>query len=119
VITGAGKLKAKYVIHAVGPRYRGNAEDAELLESAYRESMRLAAEAGCQSVAFPSISTGAYGYPLGEAAPIALRTVWEALEEPSSVKRARFVLFDEATLGVFEAASRQLHRARARSKAPR
>src|SRR5262249_40615154 len=87
VITSGGKLKAKDVIHAVGPRYRARVEDAQLLESAYLESMRLASEAGCESVAFPSISTGAYGYPVQEAAPIALKAVSQALQQPSSVKR--------------------------------
>lgn len=105
VITGAGNLAAKYVIHAVGPVYSdGGHGEATLLASAYRESMRLAAEAGCQSVAFPSISTGAYRYPLPLAAPIAVATVREMLTAGSPVARVRFVLFDERTLAAYERA---------------
>ncbi len=109
VITGAGKLKARYVVHAVGPRYgRDPAKEAELLASAHRESLRLAAEAGCESIAFPAISTGAYGYPLEEAAPIALAAVRDALANHPSIKRVRFVLFDGETARVFEEALNDL-----------
>ncbi len=105
VITGAGNLKAKYVIHAVGPRYgRDPAREAELLASAYREAIRLAAEAGCTSIAFPAISTGAYGYPLDEAASIAIRTTRSALEQAPTIRRVRFVLFDQQALRAFERA---------------
>lgn len=105
VITGAGNLKAKYVIHAVGPRYgRDPAREAELLASAYREAIRLAAEAGCTSIAFPAISTGAYGYPLDEAASIAIRTTRSALEQAPIIRRVRFVLFDQEALRAFERA---------------
>jgi len=105
VITGAGKLKAKFVIHAVGPRYGHDpAREAELLASAHRESIRLAVEAGCTSIAFPAISTGAYGYPLQEAASIAIRTVRSALEHAPTIRRVRFVLFDQEALRVFERA---------------
>jgi O-acetyl-ADP-ribose deacetylase (regulator of RNase III) len=105
VITGAGRLKARQVVHAVGPRYgRDRDKEAELLASAHRESLRLAAEVACESIAFPAISTGAYGYPLDEAAPIALRTVRDALANHSCIKRVRFVLFDDASLRAFEQA---------------
>ena len=109
VITGGGKLKARYVIHAVGPRYgRNPPKEAELLESACRESIRLAAENGCTSLAFPAISTGAYGYPLEEAAPVALRAVREALANAPSIRLVRFVLFGDEALRAFEKALDEL-----------
>ena len=105
VITGGGKLKARYVIHAVGPRYgRNPAKEAKLLESVHRESIRLAAENRCTSVAFPAISTGAYGYPLEEAAPVALRAVRDALAAAPSIRLVRFVLFGDEALRAFERA---------------
>ncbi|HME91643.1 MAG TPA: O-acetyl-ADP-ribose deacetylase [Myxococcaceae bacterium] len=105
VITGAGKLKARHVIHAVGPRFgRHSGKDADLLASAYRESLRLAADAGCVSVAFPAISTGAYGYPLEDAARVSIGVVRESLRTPTSIKRVRFVLFDDEALRAFERA---------------
>jgi O-acetyl-ADP-ribose deacetylase (regulator of RNase III) len=97
VITGGGNLKAKFILHAVGPRYRGRPEDAELLASAYRSCLALCGEHGIHSVAFPSISTGIYGYPLEEAAPIALRTVADHLRSNSLPELVRFILFDELT----------------------
>ena len=109
VITGGGKLKARYVIHAVGPRYgRNPAKEAELLKSAHRESIRLAAESGCTSVAFPAISTGAYGYPLEEAAPVAMRAVRDALANAPSIRLVRFVLFGDEALRAFEKALDEL-----------
>ncbi len=110
VITGAGDLKAKYVIHAVGPIYRGGTHgEAEKLASAYRVSLELASQHDCQSVAFPSISTGAYGYPVDEAARVALSTVIDFLRtsdrKPSLV---RFVLFDRRTYEAYEDALRKL-----------
>jgi O-acetyl-ADP-ribose deacetylase (regulator of RNase III) len=102
VITGAGRLPAKFVIHTVGPRYRdGSRGEAKLLARAYRESLRLADEHGIQSLSFPSISTGAYGYPLQEAATIAVATIVEAIQSTSHVTQVRFVLFDSATLGAY------------------
>src|SRR5262245_6408163 len=76
-ITKGYRLKARYIIHTVGPIYHSRPRDAELLASAYHSSLELAAQHGIRTIAFPSISTGAYGYPLGEAAPIALHTVAE------------------------------------------
>lgn len=102
VLTGGGDLKAKYVIHAVGPVYSGEAKDAELLSSAYRRSLEICSERGIQSVSFPSIGTGAYRYPAGEAAHIAVTTVRNYLEKHSEIKSARFVLFDDATLEIYK-----------------
>jgi len=96
-ITTGGRLKARHVIHAVGPIYgREDAERAaELLASAYRRSLELAAQHGLTSVAFPSISTGAYGYPMEEAAPVALRTAIDFLTQQGEggIRLVRFVLY--------------------------
>src|SRR5262249_31836891 len=105
VITGAGRLNARFVIHAVGPRYgRDLHKEAELLASAHRESLRLATENGCASIAFPAISTGAYGYPLEEAAPVALRAVKDFLAAGSNLLLVRFVLFNDAAHQTFAVA---------------
>lgn len=105
VITGAGNLKAKYVIHAVGPRWKGGGHcEADLLASVYRKSLELAREHQCRTVAFPAISAGIYGYPLNEAAEIALETVSQYLHEFPAFEQVRFVLFDEKTLQVFQEA---------------
>src|SRR5208282_1325407 len=98
VITTGGRLPAKYVIHTVGPVYRGGQRhEAEILASCYRASIRIADDHGIQSLAFPSISTGAFGYPVYEAAEIAVRSVVEALSRCTDAKHVRFVLFDIAT----------------------
>ena len=105
VITTGGNLKARYVIHTVGPVWRGgNSGEAELLARAYRESLKLAATNQLASVSFPSISTGAYGYPVAPAARIALSTVATFLKETSSVKEVTFVLFDSRTFDAYSAA---------------
>ncbi len=104
VMTGAGALKAKYVIHAVGPRYGGRPEDAELLASAYSTSLELCLEHKIRSIAFPSVSTGIYGYPLRSAAPIAVKTVAQFLKSHPEIERVRFVLFDAKTLAAYQAA---------------
>ncbi len=102
VATGAGRLKAKYVIHAVGPIYRGGDRgEPELLSSAYRRSLEVAKEKGCTSIAFPSISTGAYGYPVEEASRIALKTVIEFIEREDWFELVRFVLFTDDDLKVY------------------
>lgn len=94
VITTGGNLKAKYVIHTVGPIYQGGTKgEARLLASAYRESLKLAHKNGIRSVAFPSLSTGAYGYPLEEAARIAVKTVADYVRENLVFDRVGFVLF--------------------------
>lgn len=109
VVTGAGELPAESVIHAVGPRWKdGEQGEPDDLRSAYRESMARAAEIGAESVAFPSLSTGAYGYPLEEAAPLALKTVRDSLADGDTVRVARFVLFDEATLRAYREAGDEL-----------
>lgn len=103
VITTGGNLKAKYVIHTVGPIYRdGTSGEAELLASAYRNSLKIAAEKGIQSISFPSISTGAYGYPIKEAARIALQTVIDFIKTHKSPALVRFVLFSDRELKVYE-----------------
>jgi len=99
VITTGGNLKAKYVLHTVGPIWHGGSRDeAKLLESAYHECLKMATENNLSSVSFPSISTGVYGYPVNEAARIALKTVISFLKEQStSVREVVFVLFDSRT----------------------
>ncbi|HEX7364020.1 MAG TPA: O-acetyl-ADP-ribose deacetylase [Dehalococcoidia bacterium] len=96
VLTSGGNLRARYVIHTVGPVWHGgNRGEAELLASAYNESLKLAAEHKLKSVAFPSISTGAYGYPVPEAAEVALSTVTSFLQDEStSLEKIIFVLYD-------------------------
>ncbi len=108
VITGGGNLKAKYVIHAVGPRYSGSPKDAALLSSAYRESLELCSQRNISSVAFPSINTGVYGYPVEEASRIALSMVIDYLEKRQDIKLIRFVLFDSRTYQAYAAALKQL-----------
>lgn len=108
-ITTGGRLQAKWVIHTVGPVFRdGQHGEAELLASAYRNSLRLASEKGIKTLAFPSISTGAYGYPMAEAARIALRTAIEYLEHHPEIALVRFVLFGEAALRTYEEALERL-----------
>lgn len=109
VISGAGNLPAKHVIHAVGPVYRdGRHGEPELLAGAYRRSLAVAADNGCRSVSFPSLSTGAYGYPYDEAAPIALRTVAEFLQGNPGLDLVRFVLFDQQASDEFARAGADL-----------
>ncbi len=101
--TGAGRLRARYVVHTVGPVWRGGGEgEPELLASCYRRSLEVAAALGCRTVAFPAISTGVYGYPLELAARVAIAAVCEALAPP--VELARFVLFSEMHLEAFRRA---------------
>jgi O-acetyl-ADP-ribose deacetylase (regulator of RNase III) len=113
VITVAGELPARWVIHAVGPRWRGGgAGEPELLAGAYRSSLQQAREVGARSITFPAISCGIYGYPLDDGARIALETVAAGLrEEGTSVERATFVLFSGDTLAVFENALTALRKA--------
>jgi len=110
-LTTGGNLPARYVIHAVGPIYGGGSQrEAELLASCYRESLKLASAKGLTSVAFPSISTGAYGYPINEAARIALKTVMDYLSQHPEIKLARFVLFGQDTYEAYEKALREVLR---------
>jgi O-acetyl-ADP-ribose deacetylase len=108
VITTGGRLPAKYVIHTVGPVYRQHQRPAETLASCYRESIRTADDHGIHSLAFPSISTGAFGYPVHEAAQIAVKTVAEALTPCIQVEHVRFVLFDIATCRAYVRAAENL-----------
>jgi len=106
VITTGGNLKARFVIHTVGPIWHGgNKGEPELLASAYRESLTVAAENNLSSISFPSISTGAYSYPVPEAAKVAIGTVISFLKERvTSIKEVVFVLFDSATFESYSSA---------------
>jgi O-acetyl-ADP-ribose deacetylase (regulator of RNase III) len=106
VITTGGNLVARYVIHTVGPIWQGGSKgEAKLLASAYKESLKLAAEHNLTSISFPSVSTGAYGYPLAEAARVATAAVVSFLRgEVTSVKEAVFVLFDSRTYEAYASA---------------
>ena len=103
-LTTAGRLPARYVIHTVGPVYQdGRHGEAGLLASAYRRSLEVAVERGLRSVAFPSISTGVYRYPIADAAALALGTVARfVLDHPDDLDLVRHVLFSAADLGVYE-----------------
>ena len=102
VITGGGNLKAGYIIHTVGPIYRGGGRgEAELLKSAYLESLKKVTQKGLKSVSFPAISAGIYGYPLGEAASIALKTVIDYVTDHEEIELVRFVLFSQDIYDVF------------------
>ena len=106
VITTGGNLRARYVIHTVGPVWHGgNSGEPELLSSAYGESLKVAADGKLSSVSFPSISTGAYGYPVAEAARVAINAVASFLrEQVTSVKEVVFVLFDSGTFESYSSA---------------
>ena len=109
VVTTGGNLKAKYVIHTVGPVYKGGArEEANLLKSAYLESLKQAAKKDAKSVSFPAISAGVYGYPLNEAAHIAIKTTIDYLKENKGIELVRFVLFDEKIYNIFSEELRKL-----------
>jgi O-acetyl-ADP-ribose deacetylase (regulator of RNase III) len=110
VLTTAGRLSARAVLHTAGPRWRGgNAGEAELLASCYRSCLTLAERHGFRTVAFPSISTGIYGYPIEPAATVALSSVAGYLEAaPQIFDEIRFVLFSNTDLAVYEAARRAL-----------
>jgi O-acetyl-ADP-ribose deacetylase (regulator of RNase III) len=102
VITTGGNLRAKYVIHTVGPVYQGgNKGEAALLKSAHLESLKLASARNLKSISFPAISTGVYGYPVNEAAQIALKTAINYLKEHSDIELVRFVLFGRKTYDIF------------------
>ena len=104
-LSGAGRLPVRHVIHAVGPVYRGGAHgEAELLASCHRRAIELAAEHGDARVAFPAISTGVYGYPLQEAADVAIRATKEALDAHPGVDEARFWLFGDDAYAAFASA---------------
>ncbi|MEU1890248.1 O-acetyl-ADP-ribose deacetylase [Streptomyces pristinaespiralis] len=102
VATTAGRLDAEHVIHTVGPVHSASEDRSAQLASCYRESLRVAAELGARTVAFPAISTGIYGWPMDDGARIAVRTVREAAVAP--VEEVRFVLFDDRAYAAFESA---------------
>jgi len=110
VVTGAGQLPARYVIHAVGPIWHdGQHHEAEQLASAYQKSLAVAVAQQCQSVALPSLSTGAYAYPVALAARTALATVIAFLREHRQPSLVRFVLFDRGTYEAYAAALGEMH----------
>ena len=110
VISGGGQLSARYVIHAVAPRWRGGvADEAELLAAAYRAALQLAVDHKCQSIALPSLGTGAYGYPLDRASRVALSTAIEFLRGQCAPALVRFVLFDNGAFGAYAAALEALN----------
>jgi len=111
VITSGGRLAARHVIHTVGPFYRGGRQgEAETLARCHREAVRLADEHGLNSLAFPAISTGVYGYPAEKAAPVAIAATHQALAAARHVSNCRFVLYDNRALKAFEDAAEYLSR---------
>jgi len=103
VITTAGNLPAKFVIHTVGPYWSGgNRNERQLLANAYRNSLQLAVEQGVKTIAFPNISTGVYHFPKEEAAEIAINTVKEFLERDKSLEKVVFICFDEENYSIYE-----------------
>ncbi len=110
-LTRGYHLKARFVIHAVGPVYRGHPQDAELLSAAHHSSLELASGHQIRSLAFPAISTGAYGYPLDEAAQIALQTVERYLEAHPEIELVRFVLWGEHARTAYQRAAQEFLRA--------
>lgn len=108
-ISGGYKLRAKYVIHTVGPVWRGGKNDEEkLLASAYRNSLKTAVEHNCKTVAFPSISTGVYRFPVDKAAAIAMSEIARFLEEHNSIEKVIMVCFDELTHTTYRTALAEL-----------
>ena len=104
-ITRGCKLPAGYVLHTPGPVWHGGSHgEAELLAGCYRSCLELAAQYGCRTVDFPSISTGVYGYPLDKAAPVALGAIKESLEKYPEIERVRMVCFDDRTKAAYEEA---------------
>lgn len=109
VITTAGSLKARHVIHTVGPFWRGGNEgEDKVLAQCYINSLSLAEEKSLKSVAFPSISTGAYGYPVEKASRIALQAIKDFAEHHSGIRAITFVLFDAGTLNTYEKALKEI-----------
>ncbi|MBU1702080.1 MAG: macro domain-containing protein [Candidatus Eisenbacteria bacterium] len=105
VVTGAGDLKARWVIHTVGPIWKGGgSHEAEMLASAYRESLKRAREIGASGIAFPSLSTGAYGYPVDQASSIAVATILEDLRRYQAPAEVILVPFDNQTQTALEEA---------------
>jgi O-acetyl-ADP-ribose deacetylase (regulator of RNase III) len=113
VITTGGRLPSKHVVHTVGPIYSGGRRgEAKILASCYRESIRIADDHGITSLSFPSISTGAYGYPVPDAALIAVKTTVEELSSATHVRTVRFILFDSQTLTAYTNAAEDIQNVR-------
>jgi O-acetyl-ADP-ribose deacetylase (regulator of RNase III) len=109
VATGGHNVKARYVIHTVGPVWQGGTvNEPQILESCYCNCMNEANRLACESISFPSVSTGAFGYPVTQAATIAVRAVADLLHKPKSVILARFVLFDQRTFDAYAMAAHGL-----------
>jgi len=109
VITTGGDMHSRYVIHTVGPIWRGGGQnEAETLANCYTESLKLAQQRGIGSVSFPSISTGAYGYPLDEAARVSLRAVADFLENEEGVEEVVFVLWGKEAMGAHQRALEEI-----------
>jgi len=104
VATPAGKLPARYIFHAVGPISAGTSQDEKLLPSAYQSCLDLAEQYSIKSIVFPSLSTGVYGYPLDEAAPVALRTIMQHVQKPTTLQQVTVVLFGDEAFQAFEQA---------------
>ena len=101
-LTNGYKLPAKYVIHTVGPVYRGRSQDSRLLSSCYRESLALADTHGVRSIAFPAISCGVYGYPVADACRIAVDTTVSFLKDHEQIQRVVFILFSDENRKIYE-----------------
>jgi O-acetyl-ADP-ribose deacetylase len=111
VATSGANLKARHVIHTVGPVWQGGTRnEPQVLESCYCHSMEEANRRSCASVSFPSVSTGAFGYPVDAAAKVAVQAVVDMLQDPQSVRLVRFVLFDERTFKAYARAANELSR---------
>jgi len=108
-ITGAYNLPNKYVIHTVGPVYSGIEEDAELLKKSYLNSLKLAEENNIESVTFPALSTGAFGYPVEEAAKVAIKTIIEYLKGNTNIKLIRMVLYGDKSFDVHKKILEGMH----------
>jgi O-acetyl-ADP-ribose deacetylase (regulator of RNase III) len=105
VITGAGDLPARHVIHVVGPMWHGgDSGEPEQLEASYRSAMELADQRGLRNIAFPSLATGIFGYPVDQAAPLAIRTVRDSLTQTRGLSDVTFVLFDDDTFAQYQSA---------------
>ena len=107
-ITKGYNLPAKYVIHTVGPVYKGREEDAKLLEACYKNSLKLAAEHKLRSIAFPAISTGVYGYPVEEAARVAIKAITDFLKENEGIEKVRMVLYTDDAYEVHKKVLREM-----------
>jgi len=107
-ITRGYNLPAKYVIHTVGPVYRGREEDAELLAACYKNSLKLAMEHGLKSIAFPAISTGIYGYPVEEAARVAIKAIVDFLKNNEGIEKVKMVLYTDGAYEIHKKVLKEL-----------